>query len=758
MAKKTSKKKKKPSVINGIDVSRKPRKRTLNYTAEDLARETAIGPDNPPRQYSPEAKPTVPRGEPRPRTLNYTAEDLAREAAIGPENPPRQFGPEAKPTVPRGEPRSPEQIAEWERNTTPATPQEERKFLEEFDSGKALQGAPPDPSAMPGFNYADFDDAKARDSGPDGGVRMPPAPPTVEQQVADKYFDGDLEALDNAIAYRSLRTTDSPISRGAIRAEAKKEAERSQTIINEGREARRLEEKAKVDPTMRIMGDGNYSRFSNVVEKHVARNASQYDMNVPRKDREIWALRQRENRERLTKVEEGSRVESSEGLTLFEMWKQTGGWINPSTGEQIPYTSIPRDVIKAAQKYVREFGKPEKRNYKPAARYTTTENGAVYVEGRRSNDYQPGLITGIDAYLGTPGSEEATNNMGRGAPMYRESPEPELTDAQIQRRADSSDRRDVSRRSATIRAISRRPGGIRKSHLERANENLPPHLRISPEEVGLPGRRSPNQIRSVDDLGELSVQTADVGEFLESPTGLIRVGENHSVVPMFRADNGKVVPNADAMSFDDFSRSLTGSDRRTVREMIMAGGNNEFSKAQRSISKSKGILMNSEDYTEGERGNAAADLKIKESELHYKFLQEHGPSESNPQPMDRLPQLSNKEISEQIQMATRRETLIAAQEKRIKGDTDSPAFSVDTPGTPSPAAATENANTGVDATTDQFLRALASVHQEDINNGGEPLSSVRVDVDLREYMAERGMPDNSLYLLRQRYGLIMSGG
>tara|TARA_R110000868_G_scaffold37036_3_gene131084 strand:+ start:11939 stop:14194 length:2256 start_codon:yes stop_codon:yes gene_type:complete len=751
MAKKTNKKKKKPSVVNGLDVSRKPKRvltsRTRNLTTEDLST---------PRQWGPEAEPTVPRGEPRPRTLNYTAEDLAREAAIGPENPPRQWGPEAKPTVPRGEPRSPEQIAEWERNTTPATLQEERKFFEEFDSGQAVQGAPPDPSAMPGFNYADFDDAKARDSGPDGGVRMPPAPPTVEQQVADKYFDGDLEALDNAIAYRSERTTDNPVSQGAIQAEAKKEADRSQSIINEGREARRLEEKAKVDPTMRIMGGGDYSRFSNVVEEHVARNASQYDMNVPRKDREIWALRQRENRERLTKVEEGSRVESSEGLTLFEMWKQTGGWINPSTGEQIPYTSIPRDVIKAAQKYTNEFGPPEKRDYKPAARYTTTENGAVYVEGRRSNDYQPGLITGINAYLGTPGSEEATNNMGRGAPMYRESPEE--TDAQIQRRADSSDRRDVSRRSATIRAISRRPGGIRKSHLERANENLPPHLRISPEEVGLPGRRSPNQIRSVDDLGELSVQTADVGEFLESPTGLIRVGEYHSVIPMFRADNGKVVPNADVMSFDDFSRSLTGSDRRTVREMIMAGGNNEFSKAQRSISKSKGILMNSEDYTEAERANAAADLKIKESELHYKFLQEHGPSESNPQPMDRLPPLSNKEISEQIQMETRREALIAAQQKRIDGDTDSPAFSVDTPGTPSPAAATGNANTGVDATTDEFLRALAGVHQEQINNSGERISPVRVDVDLREYMAERGMPDSSLYLLRRRYSLIMSGG
>mgnify|MGYP003642644368 CR=1 FL=1 len=736
MAKKTNKKKKKPSIVNGLDVSRKPKRvltsRTRNLTTEDLST---------PRQWGPEAEPTVPRGEPRPRTLNYTAEDLARETAIGPENPPRQFGPEAKPTVPRGEPRSPEQIAEWERNTTPATPQEERKFLEEFDSGQALEGAPPDPSAMPGFNYADFDDAKARDSGPDGGVRMPPAPPTIEQQVADKYFDGDLEALDNAIAYRSERTTDNPISQGAIQAEAKKEADRSQDRINEARQARRLEEKAKVDPTMRIMGDGNYSRFSNVVEEHVARNASQYDMNVPRKDREIWALGQRENRERLTRIEEGSRVESSEGLTLFEMWKKTGGWINPSTGEQIPYTSIPRDVIKAAQQYYLQFGKP-----KPS---TSGFQGGI--QGG-SNDWDS-IGSGAEIESTTQNDIEA---MRRGAPMYRESPE--LTDAQIQRRADSSDRRDVSRRSATIRAISRRPGGIRKSHLERANENLPPHLRISPEEVGLPGRRSPNQIRSVDDLGELSVQTADVGEFLESPTGLIRVGEYHSVIPMFRADNGKVVPNADVMGFDDFSRSLTGSDRRTVREMIMAGGNNEFSKAQRSISKSKGILMNSEDYTEGERANAATDLKIKESELHYKFLQEHGPSESNPRPMDRLPQFSNREISEQIQIETRREALFAAQKKRIDGGTDSPAFSVDTPGTPSPAAATGNANTGVDATTDEFLRALASVHQEQINIYGKPLSPVRVDVDLREYMAEQGMPDDSLYLLRRRYGLIMSGG
>ncbi len=726
MAKKTNKKKKKPSVINGLDVSRKPKRvltsRTRNLTTEDLST---------PRQWGPEAEPTVPRGEPRPRTLNYTAEDLARETAIGPENPPRQWGPEAKPTVPRGEPRSPEQIAEWEKNTTPATLEEERKFLEEFDSGKALQGAPPDPSAMPGFNYADFDDARARDSGPS-------APPTIEQQVADKYFDGDLEALDNAIAYRSERTTDNPISQGAIQAEAKKEADRSQAIINEGRQARRLEEKAKVDPTMRIMGDGNYSRFSNVVEEHVARNASQYDMNVPRKDREIWALGQRENRERLTRIEEGSRVGSSEGLTLFEMWKQTGGWINPSTGEQIPYTSIPRDVIKAAQKYVLEFGRP-----KPS---TSGFQGGI--QGG-SNDWDS-IGSGAEIESTTQNDIEA---MRRGAPMYRESPE--LTDAQIQRRADSSDRRDVSRRSATIRAISRRPGGIRKSHLERANENLPPHLRISPEEVGLPGRRSPNQIRSVDDLGELSVQTADVGEFLESPTGLIRVGEYHSVIPMFRADNGKVVPNADVMSFDDFSRSLTGSDRRTVREMIMAGGNNEFSKAQRSISKSKGILMNSEDYTEAERANAAADLKRKESELHYKFLQEHGPSESNPRPMDRLPQLSNREISEQLQIETRREALFAAQQKRIDGGTDSPAFSVDTPGTPSPAAPA----TAMD-NKDAFLRALVDVHMEEMSRTNEGIPIEIVERDIRDYVRDpqSGLTDDDYFDLRRRYFLMMSGG
>tara|TARA_R110000803_G_scaffold16114_6_gene44265 strand:- start:1424 stop:2098 length:675 start_codon:yes stop_codon:yes gene_type:complete len=224
---------------------------------------------------------------------------------------------------------------------------------------------------------------------------------------------------------------------------------------------------------------------------------------------------------------------------------------------------------------------------------------------------------------------------------------------------------------------------------------------------------------------------------------------------MFRADNGKVVPNADVMSFDDFSRSLTGSDRRTVREMIMAGGNNEFSKAQRSISKSKGILMNSEDYTEAERANAAADLKRKESELHYKFLQEHGPSESNPRPMDRLPQLSNREISEQLQIETRREALFAAQQKRIDGGTDSPAFSVDTPGTPSPAAPA----TAMD-NKDAFLRALVDVHMEEMSRTNEGIPIEIVERDIRDYVRDpqSGLTDDDYFDLRRRYFLMMSGG
>jgi len=606
--------------------------------------------------------------------------DRERHAVFGPDQPrdlprdfpvdfigqePRRFDDQGRPldqTVPRGQPRDPQQIAEYERNTRPATPSEERKFLEDFDNQRAM------------------DEARAIDTGPMPRVPTPygsaasdPRHPTnatggrfpsIEQQVADEYFSGNMEAMDNAIAIameseaspdqveaRRVKAGD-PIPPGVLEKAIKVEEARVASLINQEREKRARAERAKVDPSIKIMGEDSYSRYTNETEDWIARNRTQADSNVRPENRELWAIGQRQRRDRVEAVADGSNVGDMESLTLFEMWKQSGGkWENPSTGEKIPYLSIPRDALKAAQQYVIEFGQP-----KPAKTTPLGGDSAIRItEGTRSNNYTPVHI------LATPDEQAA---MGRGAPMYQRTPseEDEYQASQAPRREAASDRRDASRRSGTIRAISQRDPNARRALLDRANQNLPAHLQVMPEEVGLPGRQVRNKIRSVESLNRLSMQTAMPGEFLDTPQGLFYVGKNGELAPMLRDDRGRVIPDADRMSEQDFTDNYTGQQRRTVSQMILSGGNNNYSAEQRKIIKSRSMISSSEDYSDSEKSNALADLKIRETSLHHRYLQEQGPADAAPERLGQIPEFSAREMEEQVKIEN---AAIANQRARI---------------------------------------------------------------------------------------------
>jgi hypothetical protein len=462
------------------------------------------------------------------------------------------------------------------------------------------------------------------------GMDPPQSPSSLNDDGNDP---GSVEGKDNAaaIAAAGAPTQFSPApTQAEIAAAVKIEEERSQALIAAEKQRLALEEKAKTDPTMRIEGKGDYSRYPDEVELWMARNSPSYeDRSVP-ENLEINTIAGRQQRDMLSGIVEGSSIADSNGRSQFERWKQNGGkW-------DVPYLQVSPEAIKAAQQYYLEFGKP-----KPS---TSGFQGG-------SNDWDS-IGSGAEIESTTQADIEA---MRSGAPMYSTQSElrsddfneEEWNKRQEQRRADSLDRRDVSRRNASIRAVSRRDPQARRLHLERVNQNLPPHLRITPEEVGLPSNSKVGAIRSVADFSDVSMGTSMPGEYLSSPQGLVRVGENHEKVPMMRVSGGQAVPDADVMTLEDFRTHVTGTERRAIADMIRsAPGSDGFAKEQRRISSSRNQLRNNDDYEEDVKKERLAKLKDDETKLHYEFLQEHGPADSTPRELEQFPQQTNKEIEQ----------------------------------------------------------------------------------------------------------------
>ena len=470
----------------------------------------------------------------------------------------------------------------------------------------------------------------------------------IPDPYAVKQPTGDVEGKDNAaaIAAAGAPTQFSPApTQAEIAAAVKIEEERSQALIaaekqrlalEEAAEKQRLalEEKVKTDPTMRIEGKGDYSRYPDEVELWMARNNPSYeDRSVP-ENLEINTIAGRQQRDMLSGIVEGSSIADSNGQSQFERWKQNGGkW-------DVPYLQVSPEAIKAAQQYYLEFGKP-----KPS---TSGFQGGI--QGG-SNDWDS-IGSGAEIESTTQADIEA---MASGAPMYSTKSElrsddfneEEWNKRQEQRRADSLDRRDVSRRNASIRAVSRRDPQARRLHLERVNQNLPPHLRITPEEVGLPSNSKVGTIRAVEDFSDVSMGTSMPGEYLSSPQGLVRVGESHEKVPMMRVSGGQAVPDADVMTLEDFRTHVTGTERRAISDMIRsAPGSDGFAKEQRRISSSRNQLRNNDDYEEDVKNEQLAKLKDDETKLHYEFLQEHGPADSTPRELEQFPQQTDKEAQQ----------------------------------------------------------------------------------------------------------------
>lgn len=349
-------------------------------------------------------------------------------------------------------------------------------------------------------------------------------------------------------------------------------------------------------------------------------------------------------------------------MVLFERWKNTGSW-------GVPYDQVPPDVIRAAQRYTVNFGPPKK---VAAARdrsqevvpYSTLETGGVLTGGRRSNNYTPEMLTGIDAYLERPESGDEVAGVGRGAPMYQEGyVEPEDRELS-QRQIESIGRKEASRRAGTIRAISRRPYNRRQAQLDRANENRPGALKIRPEEVGLPaaGTQRVGRVREVDSITDVSAQNAMPGEYLESPQGFFRVGENSEQIPIRRTKDGVLVPDADKMSLSDFAAQISKEESRQVADLIISSGGRELSRRMNGIRKARAQIR-SDQYDDSTQESQLSRLQEMQDELQYEFLTEFLPGATDVAPIEKFEEVVSKDIQGELRVEAAQESLNASKER-----------------------------------------------------------------------------------------------
>ena len=498
-----------------------------------------------------------------------------------------------------------------------------------------------------------------------------------------------------------------PIPQGLIDAGVAEEEARSKEALEEEKARRDLQRRTSLDPTVRPRRDGTgdvyfADTYPEEVESWMARNKTQEDVkrekyaggDVPfdaevERDMRLYTLKGRQQREALASVAEGSGL-SGMAASEFAQWKASGGkWGKP-------YGQVSREALRAASNYYQQFGTPK--STAPAPQRETlaapsfeefqrqTELGmrwdaekATFVprdepldmsgystdmdraEGRsRANDERLRQILQSEADRAGSSVEEIY-----GQSLDRFSPE-ELREEYREIR---NRRRAQTGRRGAIRSINRRDPADRKAALDRANRNLPPGEKILAEEVGLPSEQARGQVRRVEGIDEVSLQTAIDGEILSSPEGQFIIDDGRAVRAQ-RMPSGGFVPDADSLDFDDFKGVYNGEMRRSVATEIRRSGNNSFSRDQRNIEQSRARIsrIDRDNYSDEDRRAALARLNEQEKEMHYQYLQEQSPGTSNPQSIRDLPQQTMREMqseTERINAETRRDLA----EQRNRGGT-----------------------------------------------------------------------------------------
>jgi hypothetical protein len=551
-------------------------------------------------------------------------------------------------------------------------------------------------------------------------IPSPPPAPQAAPGPNDPGARGDYEGMSRAdrdIAI--LSEMEEPIPQEQIDAGVAAEEQRSAAATQQARAARDEARRLEYDASIRRGEGGQVEQYPAEVEAWMARNASQYDVEMQRKykkgdvpfdkqaegDARLYAMAQRQQREVLRDVAIGAGLTGA-AQSQFEAWKANGGrWPGP-------YGSMAPEALRAAQNYYMQFGKPSGSARQDAAPAMTFEE---YQQRKAAGEFEQELSIpgGVSAESAQRSAEIQRKNESRFAAailremrqggVLPEDVDPDLIDGATSRRQDkaiqnylesqgfgsarewyksqTATAREESGRKAAVRALMRRDPGARAEQLARVNQGLSPYMQISRAEIGLPERQAVGAVRDVEDLSEVSMQTAIEGEYLRSPQGTFRIAKGASGEGMVRVPvrqvNGSFVPDADRMDYASFSANYLPSERRAVAKAISSSGTNEYSSKQRAIARSRARISDSDSYTQAEKDEALARLREQESKLHHDYLQNASPGDVMPVELAPIPEMTQRERERDVRIRKAEEDLLGGDSEEgfltIGGEAPAPA-------------------------------------------------------------------------------------
>lgn len=148
----------------------------------------------------------------------------------------------------------------------------------------------------------------------------------------------------------------------------------------------------------------------------------------------------------------------------------------------------------------------------------------------------------------------------------------------------------------------------------------PPGPRIAPPPAATRGPTSAPSVSSVDQAPPMMPVRTLEGDFRKQNVG----GQDFKVPLVELTATGAYVPNASALSVEDFTSAYTMQDARAVADMIRSGGDPRAQQEQSRIDAAARMIASNGRLTPEERKAANDELMRRQAALHHGFLQSQG--------------------------------------------------------------------------------------------------------------------------------------
>jgi hypothetical protein len=147
-----------------------------------------------------------------------------------------------------------------------------------------------------------------------------------------------------------------------------------------------------------------------------------------------------------------------------------------------------------------------------------------------------------------------------------------------------------------------------------------PGPRIAPPPAATRGPISAPSVSSVDQAPPMVPVRTLEGDFRKQNIG----GKDFKVPLVELTAIGTSVPNASALSVEDFTSAYTMQDARAVADMIRSGGDPRAQQEQSRIDAAARMIASNGRLTPEERKSATDELMRRQAALHHGFLQSQG--------------------------------------------------------------------------------------------------------------------------------------